>query len=467
MHLHRKLLALGIAAALTIPLAAQATNGYLSHGYGTKSKGMAGAGSALPQDAMSATANVAGMVWVGQRLDFGIAFFAPHREYTQNSQTNSFPPEAIQAGMAPPWPMPVGSRADFTGTVESENDLFLIPHFAYNHPLDEISSIGAALYGNGGMNTTYDHHDTTKIPGTPAANGLGTYGGAFANPSAADTGVDLMQLALNLNYSRKLADNFSVGVGVILATQMFKAKGLTPLGDLAADGNPDNLSNRGRESVFGWGAQFGALWQVNDQLSLAAAYQTQVDFNRFKKYGDLFAENGDLDAPAFANLGIAFKATPTLTFAFDLQHIWYSDVAALGNNMTTNIELCMQGQTQYCLGGKKGVGFGWKDMTVYKFGAQWEMRPDLTLRAGYSYGRQPIPTEGVLFNVIAPALIEQHFTLGLTKTMNKNTEINVAAMYAPRKELDCGCTLPFSGGPKSINIAMDQWELEVGIGMRF
>lgn len=443
MSFNRSALAAGIALACVLPTAVQATNGYLSHGYGTKSKGMAGAGSALPQDAMISTANVAGMVWLEQRMDLGASLFAPSREYTQNATTN-----LIETGPA----MPLGSRANFTGTVESENDVFLIPHFAYNHRLDDVSAAGVALYGNGGMNTEYDHRDTSYDMGTYAA---GT------------TGVNLSQLALNFNYSRKLNSDFSVGAGIILAYQMFEAKGMSNFGWMTADGNPDNLSNRGNDSVFGWGAQLGALWQINERLSLGAAYQSQVDFERFDRYSDLFAEGGDLDAPAFVNLGLAFKATPTLTFALDMQHIWYSDVEALSNDMTNSINLCMQGQTAYCLGGSKGVGFGWRDMTVYKLGAQWAMQPDLTLRAGYSYGKQPIPSEGVLFNVMAPALIEHHFTMGLTKTLNERSEINIAAMYAPQKDLDCGCTLPFSGGEESINIAMDQWELELSFGLKF
>ncbi len=443
MRVNRSTLAIGIVSALSLPLTVHATNGYLSDGYGTKSKGMAGAGSALPQDAMAAASNVAGMVWLGERMDVGFSLFAPSREYTQNESIN-----LMKSGPA----MPFGSNPNFTGTVESENDLFLIPHFAYNHPLDDLSAVGVAIYGNGGMNTSYNAQDTTR--------NMGTYG-------AGTTGVNLSQLAVNLNYSRKLNSNFSVGAGLILAYQQFKAEGFTNFGMLVADGNPDNLSNRGTDSAFGWGVQLGALWQVNDQLSLGVAYQSQVNFERFDRYSDLFAEHGDLNAPAFVNLGLAFKATPTLTFAFDVQHIWYSDVKALGNNMTSNIELCMQGQTAACLGGSNGVGFGWDDMTVFKFGAQWEVQPDWTLRAGYSYGEQPIPSEGVLFNVVAPGLIEQHFTLGLTKVLNKRSEINVAAMYAPQKDLDCGCTLPFSGGPNSINIAMSQWELELSFGLKF
>ena len=43
-----------IAGPLT---AALATNGYFSHGFGIKAKGMGGVGIALPQDAMAAATN--------------------------------------------------------------------------------------------------------------------------------------------------------------------------------------------------------------------------------------------------------------------------------------------------------------------------------------------------------------------------------------------------------------------------
>lgn len=458
---------LAVAIGLAVSPLAQATNGYLSHGFGTQSKGMAGAGSALPQEAMIAASNVAGGVWVGRRLDVGVSLFSPSRSYTQRSSTNQFPPEDIAADRAPYWPVPVGSRPDFTGRVDSEGDLFFIPHFGYLHPVSAVGALGVAVYGNGGMNTTFSQSDTTRLPGTAAAAGLGTYGGAFADPPNGTAGVDLAQLAVNLNYSHLLTDDLSVGAGAILAYQRFKAKGLGAFGQLVADGTPDALTNRGRDSVFGWGLQVGGLWRVNEQFSIGAAYQTRIDFAAFDKYRDLFAEQGDLDAPAFLNLGLAFKPRADLTLAFDLQHIWYSDVKALGNAMTNPLLLCMQGQAQYCLGGNQGVGFGWQDMTVYKFGAQWEMQPDLALRAGYSYGKQPVPKDGVLFNVLAPAVIEHHFTAGLTKRLDPSKEISLAVMYAPRNDLDCGCRVPFSGGAESINIAMDQWEFEVSFGMRW
>lgn len=52
---------------------AYATDGYFSDGYGMKSIGMAGVGIALPQDAIAAANNPAGMVMVGDRIDMGIS----------------------------------------------------------------------------------------------------------------------------------------------------------------------------------------------------------------------------------------------------------------------------------------------------------------------------------------------------------------------------------------------------------
>jgi len=41
----------------------------------------------------------------------------------------------------------------------------------------------------------------------------------------------------------------------------------------------------------------------------------------------------------------------------------------------------------------------------------------LIVRAGYSHGKQPIPTNETQFNVLAPGVIEDHVTLGATWTL--------------------------------------------------
>ena len=66
-----------LAAALVTSLPALATNGTMPHGYGIKAQGMGGASIALPQDALAAANNPAGMALVGNRLDLGLAVVMP------------------------------------------------------------------------------------------------------------------------------------------------------------------------------------------------------------------------------------------------------------------------------------------------------------------------------------------------------------------------------------------------------
>ena len=73
-------------------------------------------------------------------------------------------------------------------------------------------------------------------------------------------------------------------------------------------------------------------------------------------------------------------------------------------------------------------------MTVYKIGYQWSSGQNWTWRVGYSYGQQPInASQDSLFNILAPGVVEQHFTFGFSRKFGKSGEFNFASMYAPQK----------------------------------
>ena len=98
-------------------------------------------------------------------------------------------------------------KVDVIGQSAGGRNLFLVPSFGYNRMLDDKSSVGVSVYGNGGMNTFYDDVDTFNL------------GGSLA-------GVDLMQLFVAPTYARKINDKVSVGVSALLAYQRFEAHGL-------------------------------------------------------------------------------------------------------------------------------------------------------------------------------------------------------------------------------------------------
>ncbi|MEZ5457414.1 MAG: hypothetical protein R3F04_15110, partial [Lysobacteraceae bacterium] len=59
--------ALAVLVTLGAVSTASATNGYFSHGYGTQSKAMGGAGVALSLDSLAPATNPAGLLHVGDR----------------------------------------------------------------------------------------------------------------------------------------------------------------------------------------------------------------------------------------------------------------------------------------------------------------------------------------------------------------------------------------------------------------
>ncbi|MCU7886745.1 MAG: hypothetical protein KZQ82_21365, partial [Candidatus Thiodiazotropha sp. (ex Lucinoma annulata)] len=124
---HINLVAFGLILTLGASFPTIATNGYSPTGFGTTNKGMVGAGVAFPQDTLAAATNPAGMGIVGHRIDAGGALFSPSdRGFTANN-------DAISPLQIPP------------GEYTSENDLFLVPHFGWNKPLDDHSAVGISV----------------------------------------------------------------------------------------------------------------------------------------------------------------------------------------------------------------------------------------------------------------------------------------------------------------------------------
>ena len=451
----KSLIALSVSGALVAP-SAFATNGYFAHGYSTSEKGLAGAAVAYSHDALASATNPAGLVKVGERMDIGGAIFNPNRKYTIEG-TSSFNPFG-PAGQCP-------GDACFPlaeGTFESSHDYFFIPHFGYNWMLDDTTAVGIAACGNGGMNTNYKN-----VP-TPFSAFFPGIEGTFAGGSA---GVDLKQLFINASYSKQINDKHAVGASLIFAYQTFKATGLEQFGGQGFSTDPENLTNNGDDSSTGFGVKLGWQGDINKDVTLGVSYQSKMSMSEFDDYAGLFAEGGDFDIPATATIGLAWKTSDVSTLVFDIQQIYYSDVASIANSVE-NLFACGQGVVENCLGGSNGGGFGWDDMTVIKLGYEW-IQNDITWRVGISNGDQPIPTGSsntpppngseAMFNILAPAVMETHLTFGFTMPIDASSEFSFAGMYAPSNDIT-GST---QFDTQTATLEMDQFEIQGTYTMKF
>jgi long-chain fatty acid transport protein len=397
----RKLAICVALAAAFAPGLALATDGYYADGYGLKSKGRAGTGTAMATDAFGGANNPASMVFVGNRIDFGVDLFSPRREAART-----------------------GSAAGIDGQADSDSNYFLIPEFGYNKMINPNMSLGITVYGNGGMNTDYPGGQIAggACPGfNPAA---GPYNLLCGNGKL---GVDFMQLFFAPTLAYKFTPNHAFGISPLIGYQRFKAEGLQAFSGFST--SPANLTNVGYDTAWGYGARIGWFGQLSDTVSVGAAYSTKIFMQKFDKYKGLFAEQGGFDAPESYSAGIAFKATPKLTALADYRRINYNDIPSVGNPSSSTVQ-CLGGNTAFCLGGASGAGFGWQNVNIYKIGFEYQYDNEITLRAGYSYNQNPIGAQDVTFNILAPGVVQKHATLGFTYKTKSGGELTMAYMHA-------------------------------------
>ena len=300
-----------------------------------------------------------------------------------------------------------------------------------------------------------------------------------------------------VNYSGKVNDNFAWGIGPVFAIQAFEAQGVasyasftktfnecfftippnTPPSQWPCDPTPSSLTNNGHEISTGFGFAGGVWFALTDTISMGLSYQSEISMSEFDDYADLFAEAGGFDIPSSAKLGFSFSGLNNARLNLDIEHTTFSETGSVGNPMTNlfscptaifaqtgDPELALTlGEFDNCLGGSNGGGFGWEDMTTYKFGVELDTSDRTSWRFGYSYGEQPIRDHSITFNILAPGVMEEHFTVGHTRRTDKGAW-NFALMLAPSKTVS-GAN-PFDP-TQSIDLEMKQYEFGVNYSWRY
>jgi len=398
----------------------QATDGYFGVGYGAQNKGLAGAGSAWYKNSLI-NGNPAGNVFVGNQYNLGFEFFNPNRQYTITGTPSGNPGTM---GLAP-------------GTVESGSRLFLEPSLGANWMINNKSSFSATLFGNGGMNTNY------KTP-------------AFYDPSSQSTGINLAQMFLGLTYSRKIAEKHSLGVTALVVYQYFSAKGVASFAPMSEA--QTKVSGNGTDNSTGLGFKLGYMGQLAKGLTLGVNYQPKITMTKFSKYAGLFAEQGNFDIPSNWSVGLAYEFSNEWAILADYKRINYTGVASVSNSFNP------QTLATAPLGSNNGPGFGWQDINIYKVGVEFSGIKGWILRGGYSHSDQPIPSTQTLFNILAPATIQDHLTLGFSKKIGKTkNSVHAALVYALPASVKGFNPLDYTGNGvpnQTINLKMNQLELE-------
>jgi len=130
----------------------------------------------------------------------------------------------------------------------------------------------------------------------------------------------------------------------------------------------------------------------------------------------------DFQWPETYGLGVAVEVTPSLMIAADIKHIGWENVmknftmtyAAMGDAVTFALPQ------------------NWDDQTVFQIGGAYKVNDKLTLRAGLNMSDNPVPD--ALLNYLFPAIVEDHYTMGLGYAFDKSSEVNFSLQFAPEVE---------------------------------
>jgi long-chain fatty acid transport protein len=426
-----------VLLASLIPAASYATNGMFLIGNGNKSRGMGGTGIALQLDSLSAIANPATIAGMEDRFDIGMDIFRPQVESQLGSVSDQSVASVNGLGM---------------------DSVFFMPAMAITYQYNNDITLGFTMAAAGGGGTKFKKNffeaANAGDPNAPSVNSR--------------LGVDLIIMEMAPTIAYKVNEKHSVAASLVIGVARFEAYGLGLFSSFTPSNTTNNMTDQGKDWSTGAGARIGWLGNFGD-FSLGAQYTSKIFMRKFDLYSELFAEGGDIDVPANMGVGASFKVKPELTLAMDITHTFYEDVPAIGNK-GPNLAGDPAGPTENGtreLGTSDGMGFGWENQTVYKLGAQYQYSEKVILRGGWNYGKSPINEDReIIFNLLAPASVEHHITMGGTYILNPSMEINVSYIHAFKNE-QAGPTYISDDGSNYGRLQMSQDAIGGSFSMKY
>ncbi len=202
------------------------------------------------------------------------------------------------------------------------------------------------------------------------------------------------------------------------------------------------------ETGYGTGVRLALRQEVVDRVALDAGFQSRIDMEEFAALRGVYAEPADLDIPARARVGLAFRATERSWLNVAVERVMYSDISAFPSRYLPNRLLSLMGDST-------SPSFNWQDLTVYSVGYSWSDGDDQQWHIDVSTRTQPSPTSRLLSQAIEGDLANSAMILGYSRRTGDRSWLALNAAYAPSE---------FAFGGSVLGVTSDeldqQFELE-------
>jgi long-chain fatty acid transport protein len=405
--------ALAIIAVLSclFPARAFPTNGLNMIGFGSESIGMGGADLAVARDTTALNTNPAGLAQIkGSRLDWFGAYA---------------------------YPIEVAHRDRFGNDAEVSNRSAFLAGGGYAGRLGGTPvTIGIGLFAQGGAGNVY------KNLATP----FGTR----------DELSSLFRIAkLSPGGAYKIGDSLSLGASVQVVYADIRQK-VFPETSFVDPSDPSvtffGLESNGMKGISA-GYKVGALYRIGERVAIGAAYTNRIPIHLEDgeiivnmsavglgkvTYRDARIEG--LSLPQELGLGISMRPVKSLLLAAEVTWLDWSRSLRSSTLRASNPDNPSAPPTL-----ESTSVHNWRDQYVFALGLAWDATDRFMVRAGYNYGRNPIPAETM--NPLLAVHGEHHVTLGGGYVINSFWRTDLAVEYSLNNKVTYNNpNLPFGPG---------------------
>jgi long-chain fatty acid transport protein len=314
---------------------------------------------------------------------------------------------------------------------DSEAGSSLIPTLAYAKRVNDRFVYGVSVVGAAGMGVDY----------------VNKTNGAFNMK----TELQIARISLPMAYS---FNQLTVGIEPVVQYGKLQMNYATMMGESQ---NPES------ESIdFGFNA--GVAYKV-DGFTFGALYKSAIEAEYKDNIGNGLRDfnvasvitSGDvLEQPAEMGIGVAYTQGAS-TIAVDYKTIKWGDATGYKD-------------------------YGWEDQNVIAVGYRYQGE-GMALKLGYNHGKNPIAEQNAqgmvgyvgaatnFFNIAGfPAIVEEHYTVGVDYELSKNLALTSAFVYSPEVEESydiSALSQAFGAGEAEAQVKHSQMAFTVGAVYRF
>jgi long-chain fatty acid transport protein len=276
---------------------------------------------------------------------------------------------------------------------------------------------------------------------------------------------------LNPVISVKVLDNLSLAAGVDFLWSRVNLKRKTPVVFSGFQFPDGEITLNGEGSGLGY--NFGLLYEPLTGVKLGVAYRSQISVQH---NGDLttrlpapfpatlpVAGSAGLTFPPSLTVGLSYSRFRPFTFEFDTTWTGWSSFSKFKTNL--DMPILVNGVPNNTI----TIPKNWHDAWAFRFGANYEIKEGMKIRAGYIYDLTPVPDSS-----FEPQVSDSNrhvFTIGSDVKVLTRFTLGIAYNYVLSESRDKKNTIPVNGVPAPLqangNYSSDTHSLGLSCSFQF